>query len=403
MLNKEQISAYEDLYELTHIPFIIMHLDGTPILSLPQKLSDFYLLENLSNPPDTLGKSSHPDGITLISVDDVMRLAIVKLDKMHYIVTAPIAITFQRMHITSWLLKHCKADSLNEFIGFLSTIPADNIYRLSSFASLAKYIYTGKTASEINFYQPSEYMDELIETKEKPIDSPYDKNEYEETPPHSNDTFLERLCRAVEEGDRDRLMRVMKSPYQGQIGKMSGNRMQQQKYACIISLYAASRAAIRGGVSQETALDLSDIFCQQLDFLKSESEIEHHQRNCWLKFCREVELADTQKHYSPYTRKALHYISHNLYSPMTTQDIADNVHLNRCTLSEYFRHDTGKTLHEYINSERLYQARYLLTNSELSLSQLSELLCYSNQSHFARRFKEAYGVTPNQYRSQHAP
>ena len=56
---------------------------------------------------------------------------------------------------------------------------------------------------------------------------------------------------------------------------------------------------------------------------------------------------------------------------------------------------------EFIMNCKLEEAKTLLEISDLSIGEISERLCFSNQSHFQRKFKERYGTTPRQHRKEH--
>ena len=49
---------------------------------------------------------------------------------------------------------------------------------------------------------------------------------------------------------------------------------------------------------------------------------------------------------------------------------------------------------------RIEAAKDLLRNTALSMGEIAALLQFTDQSHFARRFREAVGVTPRAFRQQ---
>ena len=60
------------------------------------------------------------------------------------------------------------------------------------------------------------------------------------------------------------------------------------------------------------------------------------------------------------------------------------------------------TISEYISEQRLQEAAYLLRSSQMSPGEISDLLQFSHQSHFGKKFKERFGVTPGTYRAKNA-
>ena len=56
------------------------------------------------------------------------------------------------------------------------------------------------------------------------------------------------------------------------------------------------------------------------------------------------------------------------------------------------------TLTELVTQQRLGVARRLIEENELSVAEIVEYVNFSSQSQFAKKFKEAFGITPNAYK-----
>lgn len=71
-----------------------------------------------------------------------------------------------------------------------------------------------------------------------------------------------------------------------------------------------------------------------------------------------------------------------------------------CTrsLSLRFRDEMGISIRDYLNRERINEAKYLLRHTSYPLSQIAAYLNYSSQSYFTRLFQKQCGMTPSQYR-----
>lgn len=78
--------------------------------------------------------------------------------------------------------------------------------------------------------------------------------------------------------------------------------------------------------------------------------------------------------------------------------IAEAMHLNPDYLSFCFHKEFETTLTAYITSKRIDQAKYLLKNSTLSITEIAEQVGIPNTSYFYRQFKKATGKTPQRYR-----
>jgi len=67
------------------------------------------------------------------------------------------------------------------------------------------------------------------------------------------------------------------------------------------------------------------------------------------------------------------------------------------TISNYFKKLTGHSVVEYRNIKRMEYAAHLLTNENLPVSAIANLMNISNLSYFAKQFKKQFGITPKQY------
>jgi len=74
------------------------------------------------------------------------------------------------------------------------------------------------------------------------------------------------------------------------------------------------------------------------------------------------------------------------------------VHLSR-EFHKHFRMTVG----EYIRKRRIEHASELLSNSELSMTEIASTCGFSDQSHFCALFKKHLGMTPGKFRDVSAP
>ena len=103
-------------------------------------------------------------------------------------------------------------------------------------------------------------------------------------------------------------------------------------------------------------------------------------------------------HYSPEVYRALEYISTHLSSRLQISTIAEKAFVSLSTLSKKFRNELQMTVSDYIEKNIMLEAQRLLTNTDLTIQQISERFDYCYQSYFTRRFKHCYEQTPQQFR-----
>lgn len=84
--------------------------------------------------------------------------------------------------------------------------------------------------------------------------------------------------------------------------------------------------------------------------------------------------------------------------PPTIYKLARMVAMNEYTLKQGFRLAFGKSIHEFARSVRMEHARDLLEDRSMSIGQVAAMVGYANASHFARAFRNEFGINPKKFR-----
>ena len=96
------------------------------------------------------------------------------------------------------------------------------------------------------------------------------------------------------------------------------------------------------------------------------------------------------------------YIERHSGEKFSLQAVADALYVNKCYLLRQFRAHTGGTLLKYHNQVRCEQAKQMLAEPALSISEVGEAVGFVSSAHFAHVFKKTVGMTPTEYRNAHA-
>ena len=102
--------------------------------------------------------------------------------------------------------------------------------------------------------------------------------------------------------------------------------------------------------------------------------------------------------YSAAIRKALDHINAHYAEDLSLNTVADVVFLNRDYLSRQFKKEVGVNFSEYLMSVRMKQARCLLENSSLRISEVALRVGITNMSYFSTVFHKVFGCKPNDVR-----
>jgi len=85
---------------------------------------------------------------------------------------------------------------------------------------------------------------------------------------------------------------------------------------------------------------------------------------------------------------------------ISLNDVAEHVGLSPNYVSTLFRQECGITLTDYLVVKRINQAKELLQELSLNVSEVRSRVGYRNMSHFNRMFKKLVGMTPGEYRNK---
>lgn len=96
--------------------------------------------------------------------------------------------------------------------------------------------------------------------------------------------------------------------------------------------------------------------------------------------------------------RAIQYIENNFYRNISLEEVSQSVHMNTAYFSTMFKKQTGRKYIDYLTDLRMEKARNLLENTDLKIGNIAMMVGYSSTKHFARVYKEKYGVTPGSSR-----
>ena len=80
---------------------------------------------------------------------------------------------------------------------------------------------------------------------------------------------------------------------------------------------------------------------------------------------------------------------------------ASEVGMSRVHLHRKLKELTNQTTRDFIRNIRMKQAATLLSEKRHAVSEVANLVGYTNMGNFSTAFKELYGMSPSTYREQH--
>ena len=234
----------------------------------------------------------------------------------------------------------------------------------------------------------------------------FDSKEFEKILPTEapHNTYAHELAHleAITKGDPELALRCKLMPVHGKLGTLGPNFKRHIKNHCIVGATLAARAAIKGGISVETAFTVADYFINKVELINDDKILQDYTLKIVVAFATLVKnLKDKgQKQIRPAVSRIIEEIKRSLYKDVTKEDLVSVCDMHKDYAERIFKKDTGMTIMEYLSSSRIQIACELLKDSQTSIAEISSILCFSSQSYFGRVFKKVTGKTPAQYRNQ---
>ena len=92
------------------------------------------------------------------------------------------------------------------------------------------------------------------------------------------------------------------------------------------------------------------------------------------------------------------HIDVHFKEPLTLEQLAEEAHMNKFYLSHAFKREYGISPINYMITKRIEESKYLLAETDLSLSQVAQMLGFSSPSYFSQVFRRTQNLSPMEYR-----
>ena len=95
------------------------------------------------------------------------------------------------------------------------------------------------------------------------------------------------------------------------------------------------------------------------------------------------------------------YIDNHFKEDLSLDQLARLAHVNKYYLAHAFRREFGASPISYLISRRVEESRFLLRETDHTLSLIAQMLGFSSPSYFSQCFRRVEGISPIEYRRQH--
>jgi len=210
---------------------------------------------------------------------------------------------------------------------------------------------------------------------------------------HNTFEIERKILRYIKDGDMDSFNEFVKQTKSIRGGVLANDYVRNLKNTFIVTATLASREAISAGLEINDALNLSDLYIQQVELLNNPEKIAGLS---YKMICDYINKVSKIKNTNDLVVKVNKYILNNLSSFISTNDLANHLSISRSSLCNNFKKITNKTINEYVLEYKINYAKELI-NDNVSFLVIAFNLGFSSQQHFTNTFKKITGITPKNY------
>jgi len=160
-----------------------------------------------------------------------------------------------------------------------------------------------------------------------------------------------------------------------------------------------SRVALKSGMDMNAFLGFDYGFIRDIDEFTSVEDTVIWLQTVSRRFIRLIFNFAETKH-TDIILKAVDFIKRHHSSKITLDEIAAHLYVSKSYLCRIFKEATGQTPGNYITYVRIEESKKLLSNLNIKIIDIPDIIGFENQSYFTKIFKQHTGSTPAKYRRE---
>ncbi|WP_338533637.1 helix-turn-helix domain-containing protein [Paenibacillus peoriae] len=284
------------------------------------------------------------------------------------------------------------------WINYWNNLPVVNRLRMLHIGVLANWAINQEALEITDVFQSSLQYGSPHRQKEKVELALAHRREFSIF--HGGIEGANHMLALIRTGNKTELMKRLAGATYGETGGLSKrSHLRSVKNLAICGVAISMRAAIEGGLYEELSYTLCDMQIQHIEELNEVKMVEAAAIQAMLDFADRVDQHRKDNVSKPiYVCKE--YIYRHLFGEISPQKLSELSGLTSEYLSQLFKKETGLTLMNYVQRERIEEAKKLLAHSNETISAIGTRLTFYDQSHFIKVFKKHTGITPKQYRNR---
>ncbi|NLK88260.1 MAG: helix-turn-helix domain-containing protein [Clostridiaceae bacterium] len=185
----------------------------------------------------------------------------------------------------------------------------------------------------------------------------------------------------------------------GHVFFTSGGNFDVMKARILELIVLLSRAALEGGADIEQIFGLNCNYLSQINCFNTIDELTYWLSGIMIRFTDCVFDLKDVKHIDV-IYKAVDYIRRNYMKKILLKDVASHVQLSTSYFCAIFKKEMKCNFNSYLNKVRIEMSKKLLTDHDIPLVDVANMVGYEDQSYFTRVFRSNVGISPGKYRER---
>ena len=177
--------------------------------------------------------------------------------------------------------------------------------------------------------------------------------------------------------------------------------LRNAKNSAILFTGLCSRAAIAGSVPASISYNLCDTYIDLIESCRAVTEvieINHAMVDEYVKSVQKYRSESSS--YSKPIQTCIDYIDVHFKESPSIDDLSNLCGYAGYYLSRKFKSETGQSISEYINLQKIRRAKSLLKSSNLSVQEISDQLGFCSRSYFTSVFEKIEGCSPTSFKEK---
>lgn len=303
----------------------------------------------------------------------------------------------RRTEQVQWAEQYLPPKAIKSVEAYYDTIPQiEEKTVIRSISALVQMVYPSENFEVEKVF---EYRPLMLQQDKRYFSEPTFLQDYSADLLEQRYTTENAFLDAVAIGDSQAALQAFAEFQRFDLGERFYSTIRSRKNGLIVLNTLFRKAIERGGVHPYYVDIISTKYSYRIETISTEAEVYQMHSDMIREYCAYVQRYSLNQ-YSPAIQKVMNYINLNLDKHLSLKELADKCFITPSYLSNLFRQETGSTLTDYMNLQRMQRAAHSLVSTEKTVATIAGEVGILDVNYFTKIFKKVMGCTPTHYRKE---